>query len=66
MIVPKGSKSFCHDEKTGHFGVRKTFAKVWNGYYWEGLQKICLQQLLQSVDISPSGFRQKPFLTKPR
>ena len=43
MIVPKGSKSkilkFCHDEKTGgHFGVRKTLAKVRNGYYWAGLQ----------------------------
>ena len=43
VIIPKGSKSkilkFCHDEKTGgHFGVRKTLAKVRNGYYWAGLQ----------------------------
>lgn len=42
-IVPKMMKSeilkMCHDEKTGgHFGVRKTLAKVRNQYYWAGLQ----------------------------
>ena len=44
MIVPKGLKSkilkFYHDEKTGrHFRVRKTLAKVRNGYFWAGLQR---------------------------
>ena len=44
LIVPKVMKckilNFCHDEKTGgHFGVRKTMAKVRNSYYWSGLQK---------------------------
>ncbi|MCG7878903.1 MAG: RNase H-like domain-containing protein, partial [Candidatus Thiodiazotropha endolucinida] len=44
LIVPKDMKSkilkFCHDEKSGgHFGIRKTLAKVRNGFYWAGLQK---------------------------
>ena len=43
VIVPKGLQckisKFCHDENTGwHFGVRKTLAKVQNGYCRSGLQ----------------------------
>ena len=53
----------CHKKTAGHFGVRKTLARVRNRYYWIGLQSD-VRHWVKSCEIHVCSRRKAPQKTK--